>query len=138
MQITIDTEILETILIHATSASRLGGCINDASDRAIVIDTITASIDEIARALSKLLDNPQPIAAPVPSARSTFALDVNPDAVPVHVAPDAPAASRTISIAIEDSTLHELVRLSDPDELGIAFADDETTQPHIALSGGAR
>jgi hypothetical protein len=138
MQITTDTEILETILIHATSASRLAGCINDASDRAIVIDTIAASIDEIVRTLAGLLGNPHPMAAPVPSARSTFALDVAPDAVPEHVAPDAPAASRTISIAIEDGTRHELVRLSDPDELGIAFADDETTQPHIALSRGAR
>jgi hypothetical protein len=138
MQISLDTEALETMLIHATSASRLAGCINDASDRAIVIDTITASIDEIARALSKLLGNPHPIGAPVPSARSTFALDVTPDAVPERVAPDAPAASRTISIAIDDSTRHELVRLSDPDELGIAFADEEATQPHIALSGGAR
>jgi hypothetical protein len=58
--------------------------------------------------------------------------------VPEHVAPDAPTASRTISIAIEDGTRHELVRLSDPDELGIAFADDDTTQPHITLSEGAR
>jgi hypothetical protein len=32
--------------------------------------------------------------------RSTFALDVAPDAVPQHVAPDASAASCTISIAI--------------------------------------
>ena len=138
MQITIDTEILETILIHATSASRLAGCINDASDHAIVIDTITASLDEIVRTLAGLLGNPHPIAAPVPIARLTFALDVTPDALAEHVAPDAPTASRTTSIAIEDGTRHELVRLSDPDELGIAFADDETTQPHIALAGGAR
>ena len=138
MQITTDTEILETILIHATSASRLAGCINDASDRAIVIDTITGSMDEIVRTLSGLLGNPRGIAAPVPIARPTFALDGTPDAVPEHVAPDASAASRTISIAIDDGTRHELVRLSDPGELGIAFADDEATQPHIALSGGAR
>ena len=72
MQITLDTEILETILVRATSASRLAGCINDASDRAIVIDTITASIDEIVRTLSGLLGNPHGIAAPVPSARPTY------------------------------------------------------------------
>jgi hypothetical protein len=134
----IDTEILETILIHATSASRLAGRIADASDRAIVIDALTASIDEIVHELSDLLGNPHPIAAAVPRARSTFALDVTPDAVPECVVPDAPAASRTIAIAIGDGTRNVLVRLSDPDELGIALADDETTQPHIALSGGAR
>src|SRR5512144_1974480 len=72
MQITLHTELLETILIHATSASRLAGCINDASDRAIVIHTITASIDEIVRTLAGLLGNPHPIAAPVPSARPTY------------------------------------------------------------------
>jgi hypothetical protein len=76
MQITIDIEILETILIRATSASRLAGCINDASDRAIVIDTIAASIDEIVRTFDGLLGNPHVIAAPVPSARSTFGADV--------------------------------------------------------------
>jgi hypothetical protein len=76
MQIIIDIEILESILIHATSASRLAGCINDASDREIVIDTIAVSIDAIVRTLAGLLGNPHVIAAPVPSARSTFGADV--------------------------------------------------------------
>jgi nucleoside-diphosphate-sugar epimerase len=72
MQINVDTEILETITTHATTARRLVGSINDASDRAIVIDTITASINEIVRALAELLGDPHPIAAPVPSARPSY------------------------------------------------------------------
>ena len=72
MQITTDTEILETIHTHATSASRLAGCINDASDRAIVIDALTSSINEIVRTLAELLGDPHPIAAPVPSARPSY------------------------------------------------------------------
>jgi hypothetical protein len=135
MEISITTAILESIFTHATTGARLANLLDNGIP---VVDALTKSIDEIGRTLAGLLGNPHPIAAPVPSALSTFALDVMPDAVPVHVAPDAPAASRTISIAIDDSTRHELVRLSDPDERGIAFADDDTTQPHIALSGGAR
>jgi hypothetical protein len=86
MQITTDTEILETILIHATSASRLAGCINDASDRAIVIDTIAASIDEIVRTLAGLLGNSHVIAALVPSARPTYD-DDEPIEVRLHPTP---------------------------------------------------
>jgi hypothetical protein len=132
-QITLDWGTLEKLLAHATSAARIVGH-NDA----LAIGPLADHVDAIVHELSELLGNPHLVAAPVPSARSTFALDVTPDAVPEHVAPDAPAASRTISIAIDDGTRHELVRLSDPDELGISFADDETTQPHIALSGDAR
>jgi hypothetical protein len=86
MQITTDTEILEGILIHAKSASRLAGCINDASDRAIVIDTIAASIDAIVRTLAGLLGNPHVIAALVPSARPTYD-DDEPTEVRSHPAP---------------------------------------------------
>ena len=68
----IDTECLETILIQARSASRLAGGIADASDRAIVIDALTASINEIVRTLAELLGDPHPIAAPVPSARPSY------------------------------------------------------------------
>lgn len=94
MQITTDTEILESILIHAKSASRLAGCINDASDRAIVIDTIAASIDAIVRTLAGLLGNPHVIAAPVPSARPTYD-DDEPTEVRSHPAPPelVPAAA---------------------------------------------
>jgi hypothetical protein len=124
---------LADLLERAASAARIVGHID-----APAVEPLADHIDAIVHELSELLGNPHLIAAPVPSARSTFALDVAPNAVPEHVAPDASAASCTISITIDDGTRHELVRLSDPDELGIAFADDETTQPHIALSGGAR
>jgi hypothetical protein len=87
MQITTDTEILESILIHAKSASHLAGCINDASDRAIVIDTITASINEIVRTLDGLLGNPHVIAALVPSARPTYDDDDEPTEVRLHPTP---------------------------------------------------
>jgi hypothetical protein len=131
VELTLDRSILVDVLAHATSAARIVGHLD-----APAIEPLADHIDAIVHELSELLGNPHLITAPVPSARPTFALDVTPDAVPEHVAPDAPAASRTISIAIDDVTRHELVRLSDPDELGIAFADDETTQPHIAFSGG--
>jgi hypothetical protein len=124
---------LEKLLNHAESAAHLVGHLDTPA-----IEPLADHIDAIVHELSELLGNPHLVAAPVPSARSTFALDVTPDAVPERVAPDAPAASRRISIAIKDGTRHALMRLSDPDELGIALADDETTQPHIALSGGAR
>jgi hypothetical protein len=133
IRIHVDRTLLLDLLAHASSSARIVGHLDDTP----AVEQLADDIDAIVHRLSELLGNPHLIAAPVPSARPTFALDVTPDAVPDHVAPDAPAASRTISIAI-NGTRHELVRLSDPDELGIAFADDETTQPHIALSGGAR
>jgi hypothetical protein len=121
MKLAIERTTLEKLLAHATSAARIVGHL----DGAIAAGPLADHVDAIVHELTELLGNPHLIDAPAPSARSTFALDVTPDAV----APDAPAASRTISIAIDDGTRHEL---------GIAFADDETTQPHIALSGGAR
>ena len=69
----IDTQFLETILTQAKSASRLAGVITDASNRAIVIDELTSSINEIVRMLAELLGDPAPIDEPVPSARSSFA-----------------------------------------------------------------
>jgi hypothetical protein len=116
---------LEKLLNHAESAAHLVGHLDDP----IAAGPLADHVDAIVHELTELLSDPHTLAAPVPSARSTFALDVTPDAVPEHAAPDAPAASCTISIAIDDGTRHEL---------GIALADDETTQPHIALSGGAR
>jgi hypothetical protein len=77
----IDTECLETILTHARSASRLAGGIADASDRAIVIDALTSSINEIVRTLAELLGDPHLIAAPVPSARSSYDVDDEPTEV---------------------------------------------------------
>jgi hypothetical protein len=137
-KLSIDVETLRTLLNHAACAARIVGNLDDDAHRDLV-GPLAEHVDTLVHELTELLGDPHTLAAlaPVPNARSTFALDITPDAVPDHVAPDAPAASRTISIAI-NGTRHELVRLSDPDELGIAFADDETTQPHIALSGGAR
>jgi hypothetical protein len=43
-------------------------------------------VDAIVHGLTELLGDPHTLAAPVPSARSTFALDVTPDAVPEPVA----------------------------------------------------
>ena len=57
-------------------------------------------VDAPAHDLTELLGDPHLIAATVPSARSMVALIVAPDAVPEHGAPEASAASRTISIAV--------------------------------------
>jgi hypothetical protein len=96
MKFTLHRATLEKLLAHATSAARIVGH----SDDTIAADQLGEHVDAIVHELSELLGNPHPIADPVPSARSTFALDVAPNAVPEHVAPDASAASRTISIAI--------------------------------------
>src|SRR5512134_1929350 len=58
MQITTDTEVLETIMTHATAARCLARRLTDASDRAIVIDALTASLDEITVPLAQLLGRP--------------------------------------------------------------------------------
>jgi hypothetical protein len=110
--IPIPEPILVDLLAHAASAARIVGHLDDS----IAVGPLADHVDAIVHELSELLGNPHVIAAPVPSTQ----------------------ASRTISITIDDGTRHDLVRLPDPDELGIAFADDETTQPHIALSGGTR
>jgi hypothetical protein len=110
-KLTLNKSILEKLFGHAAAAARIIGHLDDT----IAVGPLADHVDAIVHDLSELLGNPHLIAAPVPSTQ----------------------ASRTISITIDDGTRHDLVRLPDPDELGIAFADDETTQPHIALSGGA-
>lgn len=125
---TIPKATLEEFLNHAACAARIVGHL----DGAIADGPLGDHVDELVHGLTELLGDPHMLAAPVQGARSTFALDV--DAVPEHAAPDAPAASCTISIAIDGGTRHDLARLSDPDELGGAFDDDLPTQPHVAPS----
>jgi hypothetical protein len=93
--LTLDRAILEKLLAHAAAAARIVGHSDD-----LTAEPLADHVDAIVHELSELLGEPHLIAAPVPSARSAFALDVTPDAVPEAVAPDAPTASRTISIAI--------------------------------------
>ena len=93
-QLTIDRATLERLRAHAASASRLIGHI-DALATGPLAD-LADHVDTIAHELGELLSNPHLIAASVPSARSTFALDVELDGVPELVAPDAPTASRTL------------------------------------------
>jgi len=90
-QLTIDRATLERLHAHAASASRLIGHID-----ALATGPLADHVDALAHELGELLGNPHLIAAPVPSARSTFALDVELDGVPELVAPDAPTASRTL------------------------------------------
>jgi hypothetical protein len=90
-QITIDRATLERLRAHAAAASRLIGHID-----ALATGPLADHVDALAHELGELLGNPHLIAASVPSARSTFALDVELDSVPALVAPDAPAASRTL------------------------------------------
>ena len=90
-QLTIDRATLERLRAHAASASRLIGHID-----ALATGPLADHVDTIAYELGELLGNPHLIAVPVPSARSTFALDVAFDGVPELVAPDAPTASRTL------------------------------------------
>jgi hypothetical protein len=89
-QLTIDRATLERLHAHASSAARLVG-----HSDALATGPLADHVDAIAYELGELLGNPHLIAAPVPSARSTFALDVV-DGVPELVAPDAPTASRTL------------------------------------------
>jgi len=86
-QLTIDRATLERLRAHAASASRLIGHIDG-----LATGPLADHVDALAHELGELLGNPHLIAAPVPSARSTFALD----GVPELVAPDAPTASRTL------------------------------------------
>jgi hypothetical protein len=73
MQLTLDSATLETLLKHAASASRLVGYIDDSVNGALAVGPLADRIDAIVHTLSELLGNPGLIAAPVPSARSTFA-----------------------------------------------------------------
>ena len=90
-RITLDRATLERLRAHAVAAARLIGHID-----ALANGPLADHVDTIAHELGELLGNPHLIAAPVPSARSTFALDVALDGVPELVAPDAPTASRTL------------------------------------------
>jgi hypothetical protein len=119
-QITIDRATLERLRAHAASASSLIGHID-----ALATGPLADHVDTIAYELGELLGNPHLIAAPVPSARSTFALDVVLDGVPELVAPDAPTASRTL--IADDGMRHKLT------ELPSAFTDDAATRPHQQL-----
>src|SRR3954466_13691656 len=57
MQIKIDTEILETIFTHATTAARLAGYLDDpiAVDGTIVIDEVVKSLEKIGRLVAERL-----------------------------------------------------------------------------------
>jgi hypothetical protein len=74
-RLTIDPAILETILERAMSAARLVGYIDEPAVDTFV-ELLADDIDEIVHIVTELLGNPHLIAAPVPSARSTFAPDV--------------------------------------------------------------
>lgn len=54
MQISIDTEILESIFTHATNAARLANDIDDG----IIDDALTKSINEIHRVVAGMLGEP--------------------------------------------------------------------------------
>src|ERR1043165_7603835 len=60
MQIMIDTEILETIFTHATTAARLTGYIDDpiAVDGTSVIDEVVKSLEKIGRLVAERLGKP--------------------------------------------------------------------------------
>ena len=90
-QLNIDRATLERLRARAAAAARLIGHID-----ALATGPLADDIDALAHELGELLDDPHLIAAPVPSARSTLALDVVLDGVPELVAPDAPTASRTL------------------------------------------
>jgi len=83
----VDRATLERLRAHAASAARLIGHID-----ALATGPLADHVDALAHELGELLGNPHLIAVPVPSARSSFALD----GVPELVAPDAPTASRTL------------------------------------------
>jgi hypothetical protein len=113
-RITIDRATVERLHGLASSASRLIGHID-----ALATGPLADHVDTIAYELGELLGNPHLIAAPVPSARSTFALDVVLDGVPELVAPDALTASRTHALTSDDGARRELA------------TDDESTRPHV-------
>ena len=97
--------------MHASSAARFFGHID-------ALATSPFANHALAHELGELLGDPHLIA--VPNARSTFALDVVLDGVPELVAPDAPAASRTLMS--DDGTRHEL-----------ATDDAANTRLHVRL-----
>lgn len=126
-KLTLDRSTLERLLQYATSAARIAGSIDD-----VPIGPLADLIDAIAHELSEVLGNPHLVAAPVPSARASFVLDLVPqDAVPELVAPDAPGASRTHTLITDHSMQRELAGAPEQAELGIAFTDDAATQPYM-------
>ena len=81
MQIEIDTEILETIFTHATTAARHAGYIDnvdnvvDIDDIDDAIDALIKSINEICRVVAGLLGKsyaPQPAGAPIEDGEPEF------------------------------------------------------------------
>lgn len=60
MQIKIDTEILETIFTHATTAARLTGYLDDpiVVDGTIVIEEVAKSLEAIGRLIAERLGKP--------------------------------------------------------------------------------
>ena len=92
--LTINRTTLADLLSHAAFAAHLVGHLDDA----IAAGPLGDHVDAIVHSLTELLGDPHLFTAPVPNARSAFALDV--DAVLEHVESDASGASRTISIAI--------------------------------------
>jgi hypothetical protein len=86
MQITLDRAILEKLREHASSAAHFAGHI----EGAIAVGPLADHVDEIVHTLSELLDKPQVIAAPVPSACATSTPAVD---VPEHVSPERALAN---------------------------------------------
>jgi hypothetical protein len=77
MQIEIDTEILETIFTHATTAARLAGYLDDpiAVDGTIVIDEVAKSLEEIGRLIAERLGKqygPRPEGEPTQGGELEF------------------------------------------------------------------
>jgi hypothetical protein len=76
VQLVLDRALLEKLLKHAASAVRLVGNIDDDVGGALAVGLLADDIDVIVQELSEQLGNPHLIAAPVPSARSTFVPDI--------------------------------------------------------------
>jgi hypothetical protein len=71
-KLTFDKSILEKLFGHAAAAARIIGHLDDT----IAVGPLADHVDAIVHELSELLGEPHLIAAPVPSARSTFGADV--------------------------------------------------------------
>jgi len=75
MQIDIDTETLETIFTHATTAARHAGYLDDIDDIVETVDPLTTSINEICRVVAGLLGKsyaPQPAREPTQDGEPEF------------------------------------------------------------------
>src|SRR5215468_5887429 len=85
MQIEIDTEILETIFTHATTAARLAGYLDDpiVVDGTIVIEEVAKSLEAIGRLIAERLGKPH---GPRPEGELEFDVAVSVDGLRQRVA----------------------------------------------------